>query len=59
MTVNERRFILGLLADFDAAARRRDERVMLELLRRTELSEADAQGHVAAILADPARFGFQ
>jgi hypothetical protein len=35
MTVNERLFTLGLLADFDAAARRRDERAMLELLRRS------------------------
>ena len=37
MTVNERLFTLGLLADFDAAGRRRDERVLLELLRRIEL----------------------
>ena len=58
MTVNERLHALGLLSDFDAAARRRDRSAMLDMLRQAELSAPDAAGCVDAIFADPKRYGF-
>ena len=58
MTINERLFNLGLLAEFDAAARRRDSQAMQKILRQSELSESDAASCVDAILADPKRYGF-
>jgi len=33
MTVNERLFAAGLLADFDGAAKRRDREKMIDILR--------------------------
>jgi|JI10StandDraft_1071094.scaffolds.fasta_scaffold107959_3 hypothetical protein len=58
MTVNERLFALGLVDEFDAAARRRSRDEMVALLRRAELSDNDAAASADAILADPARFGY-
>ena len=58
MTINERLFARGLLAQFDAAARHRDRDTLLLLLREVELSEVDATRCVNAIFADPKRFGF-
>jgi len=58
MTVNERLNTLGLLSEFDAAARRRDRQAMLSMLRRAELSEFDAIDCADAIIADPTRYGF-
>jgi hypothetical protein len=58
MTVNERLYTLGLLSEFDAAARRQDRRTMLEMLLQAELSESDAASCVDAIFADPKRYGF-
>jgi hypothetical protein len=42
MTTNERLYSRGLLAEFDAAARRRDLPAMVRLLRQVEISETDA-----------------
>jgi hypothetical protein len=58
MTINERLVNLGLLGEFDAAARRRDGQAMLKMLRQSELSESDAASCVDAILADPKGYGF-
>jgi hypothetical protein len=58
MTLNERLYTLGLLSEFDAAARRRDRLAMVAMLRQVELSESDATSCVDAIFADPKRYGF-
>ena len=58
MTINELLYTLGLLSEFDAAARRRDRAAMLVMLRRAELSESDAASCVDAVIADPKRYGF-
>ena len=58
MTVNERLFTLGLVDEFDAAARLRKRDEMVALLKRAELSDLDAASCTDAILADPRRFGY-
>jgi hypothetical protein len=58
MTVNERLFEVGLVKEFDAAARSRDLGGMVAILRRVELAEADALASAQAILASPARYGY-
>jgi hypothetical protein len=58
MTTNERLYSKGLLAQFDAAARRRDLAAMIDLLRQVEISDPDAKSIAAAILNDPNKFGF-
>jgi hypothetical protein len=58
MTVNERLYEVGLVEMFDAAARRRDPEAMVAILKRVELSEADAFASVQGILANPARYGY-
>ena len=50
MTTNERLFSRGLLAQFDAAERRRDLSVMVQLLRQVEFSEAEAYANATAVL---------
>jgi Protein of unknown function (DUF2695) len=42
MTVNERLYACGLIGEWDAAIKRRDLEAMTNLLRRVELTEADA-----------------
>jgi hypothetical protein len=42
MTVNERLFTLGLLDEFDALVRLRKRDEIVALLKRAELSDADA-----------------
>jgi flagellar biosynthesis regulator FlbT len=39
MTVNERLFAAGLLAQWDAAVFRRERKVLIELLNRVELTD--------------------
>ena len=58
MTTNERLYTKGLLREFDAATRRRDLLVMVDLLQQVEISEADANGIAAAVLANPSKYGF-
>ena len=56
MTVNERLFAEGLLADFDEAARKRDRLRMIELLERVCV---DAPEWTAdTVLAHPERYGY-
>ncbi|TLZ51645.1 MAG: hypothetical protein E6K21_01770 [Gammaproteobacteria bacterium] len=57
MTANERLYSRGLLPEFDAAARRRDLPAMVHLLRKVEISEADANSIAAAVLANPSKYG--
>jgi hypothetical protein len=56
MTVNERLFGAGRLAEFDAAARARDRARMLEILRAVEVQNADQT--VDSILRAPEQYGF-
>lgn len=56
MTVNERLFHVGLMAEWEAAARRRDRETMIQLLRRVEVE--GAEWSVDTILANPSRYGF-
>jgi hypothetical protein len=57
MTVNERLFNAGILAQFDEAARRRDRARLVELLRQVELSQSEAEWSVDTLLAEPAKEG--
>jgi hypothetical protein len=50
MTVNERLFHLGLMAEFDAAVVREEPDTVKQLLRRCQLSEADIEAAAAAAL---------
>ncbi|MFY9342653.1 MAG: hypothetical protein WAT39_09200 [Planctomycetota bacterium] len=56
MTVNERLHTAGLLAAFDAAAKARDRARMLAIL--TQVAVPSPERTVAAILADPQRYGY-
>jgi hypothetical protein len=58
MTVNERLFHFGPLAEFDAATRAGDLASMIEVLRRARLSEEQATQTAEAVLADPSRYGY-
>jgi hypothetical protein len=50
MTVNERLFHLGLVAEFDAAVGRGESETVKQLLRRCNLSEVDVEAAAAAAL---------
>jgi hypothetical protein len=58
MTVNERLYSTGLLAQFDAAARRRDLQAMVDLLLRVEISDSDANAIATTILGNPQKYGY-
>jgi hypothetical protein len=57
MTVNERLFSAGLLADWDAAAQSRNRKRMVELLSKVDLA-GQADQIADTILTDPLRYGF-
>jgi len=56
MTVNERLFHVGLVDQWDAAARRRDRAAMVDILKRVEVPEP--MPIIDTILADPKKYGF-
>lgn len=56
MTVNERLFHVGILDQWDAAARRRDRQQMIALLEQVEV--ADPHFTVDTVLATPQAYGF-
>jgi hypothetical protein len=58
MTVNERLAAAGLLAEFDAAARRRDRSEMIAILMRVELTGAQAAETADRIIAKPSMYGY-
>lgn len=58
MTINERLSTLGLVDEFDLAARRRERSVMVDLLRKAQLTESDAISCADTILSDPQKYGF-
>jgi hypothetical protein len=57
MTVNERLFSAGLIADWDTAAQSRNRKRMVELLSRVDLTD-QADQMADTILANPQRYGF-
>ncbi len=57
MTVNERLFSAGLIADWDVAAHSRNRKRMVELLTKVDL-EDEADQIVDTILSNPQRYGF-
>jgi len=57
MTVNERLFSAGLMADWDGAAQSRNRKRMVELLTKVDL-EDEADQIVDTILSNPQRYGF-
>ena len=58
MTVNERLFSAGLMADFGTAAKNRDKNKMIEILRKVELSSAQAIETSGAIVENPSMYGY-
>jgi len=56
MTVNERLAHVGIIDQWDDAARRRDRRAMIELLERVEVREPHLIAD--AVLANPKKYGF-
>jgi hypothetical protein len=56
MTVNERLSHVGIIDQWDEAARRRDRAAMIELLEQVEVPEPHLIAD--AVLADPKKFGF-
>ena len=58
MTVNERLFAAELLGEFDAAVRGRDRGRMVEILKRVQIPEAEAESTVERLLTDPQKYGY-
>lgn len=58
MTVNERLFDAGLLAEFDAAIDSGDRSSAIALLMRVAMTETSAAETVDAVLANPSRYGY-
>ena len=58
MTVNERLLHCGLFPAFDAAMAARDRAAVIEVLRRANLTEEQAEITATATLANPAKYGF-
>ena len=58
MTTNERLFNAGLLDDFDAAARARDDERMVAILQQVEFSESEARSITDTTLTNPEKYGF-
>ena len=59
ITVNERLVISGQMAAFDAAVMARNGARMIAILMATDLTEAQAEQTTAAVLADPAKYGYR
>ena len=58
MTVNERLFDAGLLAEFKTAIGSGDRSSAIALLKRVAMTESSAAGTVDAVLANPSRYGY-
>jgi hypothetical protein len=56
MTVNERLSHVGIIDQWDEAARQRDREAMITLLEQVEVPEPHLIAD--AVLADPKKFGF-
>ena len=58
ITVNERLAISGQMTAWDGAVAVADRTGMIAILMATEMTERQAHETVAAVLADPARYGY-
>ena len=58
MTVNERLFEAGLMSAFDQAARARNKTKMVEILKKVELTDAQANETSVAIINSPSMYGY-
>jgi len=58
MTVNERLFHAGLLDNFDIAAKNRDQKAMMDILSKVELSESQAKETTDTIIDNPSKYGY-
>jgi hypothetical protein len=58
MTVNERLFVAGLLDKFDEAARQRDRQQLVEILKLVQMTPAEAESSVDALLENPRKYGY-
>ena len=59
MTVNERLFEAGTMAQFDEAVGRRDQPALVRLLMAVELTQEEAEGTISAIFENPAKYGYR
>ena len=58
MTVNERLFALGLFEEFDKAAKARDKKAMIDILKSCSMNDDQCEETSEAILRDPKRYGY-
>jgi len=58
MTVNERLYHFGLMAEFDAAAQSKNVPAMEQVPLQARFSMTQAQETALALAADPERFGY-
>ena len=58
MTVNERLFVCGLMADFDVAIRERKRKEAIEVLSKVAMTEKEAAYTIDTILKNPAYYGY-
>lgn len=58
MTTNERIFVAGRLADFDAAAHDRDRDKMIALLVSVGFPDAEAERITNTLMAQPEKYGY-
>ncbi len=58
MTVNERLFGLGLIGQWDLAAKTRNRQMMIEILLKCSFSQEQSEQTTDAVLKNPAKFGF-
>lgn len=58
MTVNERLAACGLIDRWDAAARAKNRKEMISVLREAALTKKEAAWTTDVVLANPAKYGF-
>lgn len=58
MTVNERLFSLGLMDQFEGAAKVRNRQRMIEVLLQCAFSQDQSEQTTDAVLKNPAMYGF-
>ena len=59
MTVNERLFAAKLSEVFDLAVNKRDKEQLLEILKKVELSDEQANSTIDAIFSNPKKYGYE
>jgi hypothetical protein len=58
MTVNERLVLCDLLNTWDVAVAKRDREEMITVLLQVAMNQEQAADTTAAVLKDPAKYGF-